>query len=93
MPQICDMGQAFTSPPKEGVLRIFFALKNLTASDVFEPANLGTKGQHANSKPPKLLLVTIYNITWRREKSCHNKTIHHLENFKYCLYLAFIIAF
>jgi hypothetical protein len=29
MPQICDMGQdGFTSPPKEGVLRIFFALKN-----------------------------------------------------------------
>jgi hypothetical protein len=29
---------------KEGVLRIFFALKNPTASAVFEPANLGTKG-------------------------------------------------
>jgi hypothetical protein len=29
MPQICDMGQdGFSSPPKEGVLRIFFfALK------------------------------------------------------------------
>ena len=43
----------FTSPPKEGVLRIFFALKNPTASVGFEPANLGTKGQHATSKPPK----------------------------------------
>jgi hypothetical protein len=29
----------FTSPPKEGVLRIFFALKNPTASAGFEPAN------------------------------------------------------
>jgi len=29
----------FTSPPKEGVLRIFSA--------GFEPANLGTRGQHA----------------------------------------------
>jgi hypothetical protein len=29
----------FTSPPKEGMLRI---------SAVFEPANLGTGGQHAN---------------------------------------------
>jgi len=38
----------FTSPPKEGVLRIFFGLKNPTASAGFEPANLGTKGQHAN---------------------------------------------
>ena len=26
----------------------FFALKNPTASAGFEPANLGTKGQHAN---------------------------------------------
>jgi len=34
----------FTSPPKVGVLRIFFA-----------PANLGTKGQHATSRPPKPL--------------------------------------
>ena len=36
----------FTSPPKEGVLRIFFALKNPTASVGFEPANLGTKGHY-----------------------------------------------
>ena len=46
----------FTSPPKEGVLRIFFALKNPTASAGFEPANLGTKGQHATSRPPKPLM-------------------------------------
>ena len=45
----------FTSLPKEGVLRIFFALKNSTASAGFEPANLGTKGQHATSRPPRLL--------------------------------------
>ena len=43
----------FTSPPKEGVLRIFFALKNPTASAGFEPANLDTKGRHATSRPPK----------------------------------------
>jgi len=35
----------FTSPPKEGVLRIF--------SPGFEPANLCTKGQHATPRPPK----------------------------------------
>jgi len=35
------------------VLRIFFALKNQTASAGFEPANLGTKGQHATPRPPK----------------------------------------
>ena len=31
----------------------FFALKNPTTSAGFEPANLGTKGQHATSRPPK----------------------------------------
>ena len=41
----------FTSPPKEGVLRIFLVLKNPTASAGFEPANLGTKGQHATPRP------------------------------------------
>ena len=49
----------FTSPPKEGVLRIFFALKNPTASAGFEPANLGTKGQHATPRPPKTPLNQI----------------------------------
>ena len=34
----------------------FFALENQTASVGFEPANLGTKGQHANSRPPKPLV-------------------------------------
>ena len=43
----------FTSPPKEGVLRIFFRPKNPKASAGFEPANLGTKGQHATARPPK----------------------------------------
>jgi len=47
----------FTSPPKEDVLKIFFALKNPTASAGFEPANLGTKGQHATSRPPKPILA------------------------------------
>ena len=45
----------FTSPPKEGVLRIFSPLKNPTASAGFKPANLGTKGQHATPRPPKPL--------------------------------------
>jgi len=35
----------------------FFALKNPRASAVFEPANLGTKGQHATPRPPKPLEV------------------------------------
>ena len=40
----------FTYLPKEGVLRIFFALKNPTASARFELENLGTKVQHAKFK-------------------------------------------
>ena len=51
----------FTSPPKEGVLRIFSPLKNPSASAGFEPANLGTKGQHTTPRPPKLLKYAIYN--------------------------------
>jgi hypothetical protein len=54
----------FTSAPKEGVLRIFFALKNPMASARFEPANLGSKGQHATTRPPKRLgiLYRKFNI-------------------------------
>ena len=54
----------FTSPPKGGVLRIFFALKNPTTSVGFEPANLGTKGQHATSRLPTF---TRYNV-WGKGK-------------------------
>jgi hypothetical protein len=49
----------FTSPPKEGVLRIFRA-KNPTALAGCEPANFGTKGQHATSRPPKPLIQETY---------------------------------
>jgi hypothetical protein len=38
----------FTSSPKEGMLWIIFAPKNPTVSAGFEPAILGTRGQHAN---------------------------------------------
>jgi hypothetical protein len=34
----------FTSPPKEGVLRIFITLKNPSSSVGFEPANLESSG-------------------------------------------------
>jgi hypothetical protein len=37
----------FTSHPKEGVLRIFIALKKSIASD-FDPATLGSSGKHIN---------------------------------------------
>ena len=40
----------------------FFALKNPTASAGFEPANLGTKGQHATSRPLKPLVTLLPSI-------------------------------
>jgi hypothetical protein len=56
MPQICDMGQDGIYFPSEGRrAENFFALKYPTASTGFEPANLGTKGQHATSRLPKQL--------------------------------------
>jgi len=41
----------FTSPPMEE----FISPKNPTALAKCEPAKLGTKGQHATSRPPKPL--------------------------------------
>ena len=38
----------------------FFALKNPMALAGFEPANLGTKGQHATPRPPKPLYTWVY---------------------------------
>jgi len=35
----------------------FCALKNPTASAGFEPANLGTKFQHATRRPPKVIYI------------------------------------
>ena len=53
----------------------FFALKNPTASVVFEPANLGTKGQHATSRPPKPLRHVLALYTYRRlSVSCYSQT-------------------
>ena len=63
----------FTSPPKEGVLRIFFALKFPTASVGFEHANLGTKGQHATARPPKPRAVQyckLCTVGCRRSAHC-----------------------
>ena len=47
--------------PSEGRrVEDFFALKSPTASAGFGPANLGTKGQHATSGPPKPLVYALY---------------------------------
>jgi hypothetical protein len=80
----------FISPPKEGVLRIFFHPKNLTASAGFEPANLGTKGQHATSRPLKPIRIYEYmnNIIQSAGESHYFKhikifsTMRQTKNFK-----------
>ena len=54
MPQIYDMG--FTSPPKEGVLRIFSPLKIRRLRVGLSPR---TKSKHATSRPPKPLLLSL----------------------------------
>jgi hypothetical protein len=43
---MCPSG--FTSHPKEGVLRIFIALKKSIALAGFEPATFGSSGKHTN---------------------------------------------
>jgi hypothetical protein len=41
-----------------------FALKNPKASAGFEPAKLGTRGQHASSRPPKPLSQLLVQATF-----------------------------
>jgi hypothetical protein len=50
MQQICDM---------ERHAENFFALKNPTASAGFEPANLGTRGQHANPQTTEAAFLIL----------------------------------
>ena len=55
----------------------FFALKNPTASAGFEPSNLGTKGHHATSRPPKPLIGNFtYHQLWNsKNPACR---IHYI---------------
>jgi hypothetical protein len=55
-----NMGQTALLPLRRKECWGFFRLKNPTASAEFQPANLGTKGQHATSRPPKSLYIYIY---------------------------------
>ena len=61
---------------REACWGFFFALKNKTASAGFEPANLGTKDQHATSRPPKPLVPTLtYVKCWGTHKS-YRSSVH-----------------
>jgi hypothetical protein len=63
-------GFYFYFPSEERGAEDFFALKNPTASAGFEPANLGTKSQHATSRPPKTL-KSIFSFI---EEMSHEET-------------------
>ena len=60
MPQIYDMGPTALLPLRRKACWGFFRPKNPTASAGFEPANLGTKGQHATPRPPKPLAYKVH---------------------------------
>ena len=63
MLQIYNMGPTALLPfRRKACWRFYFALRNPTASAGFEPANLGTKGQHATSRPPKPLGSTVISL-------------------------------
>jgi hypothetical protein len=53
------MGQAALLPLRRKACWEFSRPKNPTASAGFEPSNLGTKGQHATSRPPKPLMTHL----------------------------------
>ena len=63
---------------------LLFTLKNPTASAGFEASNLGTKGQHATSRPPKPLSMMLTElkinngITLQRDLCSffHSRTVH-----------------
>ena len=46
-------------------------IQHPTASVGFEPANLGTKGQHATSRPPKPLCTRVYRNKRLTEQLVH----------------------
>ena len=65
------MGQKALLPFRRKGAEDFFALKNPSASVRFEPANLGTKGQHPTFRQPKPLeseftscICRIFNWIW-----------------------------
>ena len=62
MPQIYDMGPTALLPLRRKACWGFFGPKNPTALTGFEPANLGTKGQHGTPRPPK---PKHNNIRWK----------------------------
>jgi hypothetical protein len=76
MPQSCDMGRTVLLPLLRKACRGFFRPKNPTASAGFEPANLGTRGQHDNHETTvaafsvQLLQTQSLYLRWQYVTSC-----------------------
>ena len=81
----------FTSPPKEGVLG-FFRPKNSKASAGFEPANLGTKGQHATPRPPKSIILEYVHFYLTRVWNFEISALYNCGYFLFLLENSFMMA-
>jgi hypothetical protein len=86
MHQIHDMGPSALLPFRRKAWWGFFSpWKNPTASAVFEPANLGTRGQHATSRPPKPLPswrgrgISYFSVTKLHFSTSHLSTARFMS--------------
>jgi hypothetical protein len=81
-------------PSEERRAEDSFALKNPTASAGFEPVNLGTKGQHATSRPPKPLVKCLQYWFKLVPVQCklpnHAKQMQDMKQQEYHIFLASI---
>ena len=100
MLQIYDMGPTALLPLWRKACWGFFRPKNPTASAGFEPANLGTKGQHATSRPPKPLKnrnqldATYYFIVRLTGSTCFGYYYaHHQELTSIMLITTLVVSF
>jgi hypothetical protein len=84
----------------------FFRPKNPTASAWCEPVNLGTKGQHATSRPPKPLIYMFFsynkptrctnfsNLFWKETLHVSDSSsVHHPEFFTVLTAMVYVIRF
>jgi hypothetical protein len=61
----------------------FFSMKNPTVSAGFEPANLGTRGQHASSRPPKPLKMNVLKRVLIEKATCTRKWCNETMGLSY----------
>ena len=81
MPQIYDIGTTALLPLRRKACWEFFCPNNPTAPAGFEPANLGTKGQHATPRRPKpsvdIIVLTKYTEQYMALQSLYSYTFCH----------------